>query len=93
MKPLEFHRRLVLNIKLLQALRAARVLVPLLPRRLAVRMQRGNAAAVRPFEFFQTAIGAHPELPIQIQKIDLVGHACFPCCMVAVLRAWPPRRL
>jgi hypothetical protein len=85
MKPLEFHCRLVLNIQLLQTLRAARVPVPGLP----VRMQHGYAAAVRPLEFVQTAIGAHPELPIQLEKIDLVGHAFSP---VAWWRSCTPGR-
>ena len=75
MKPLEFDRRIVLHVELLQTLRAARVGVTL---KLAVRMQRGYAAAIGLLERLQVAVGAHPQLPVQLEKIDLIGHALSP---------------
>ena len=75
MKPLEFDRRIVLHVELLQALRTARVGVTL---KLAVRMQRGYAAAISLLERLQIAVRAYPQLPVQLEKIDLIGHALSP---------------
>ncbi len=87
MKPLERHRCLVLDIELLQPLRAARAGIADIARRFAVGMKSGHAAAVGLLEFVQIAIRTHPQLSVQVEKIDLVTHTVFPCCMVAILYA------
>ncbi len=79
MKSLELHRRFILRIELLQALHARTGIAM----RLAVGMQRRYPAAVSLLEFLQAAVGAHAELPVQVEKIDLVNHAVSPvarCC-------------
>lgn len=75
MKPLEFHRRFVLHVELLQALRAARVDVT---RKFPVGMQHGYTAPVSLLERLQVAVVTHPQLSIQLEKIDLVCHALSP---------------
>jgi len=85
MKPLKRHRRLVLNIELLQALRGVRTRIPLEARRFTVGMQSGNAAAIGLLEFLQIAIGPHSELSVQVEKVDLVTHAVFPLLHGGVL--------
>ena len=86
MKPLEFDRRIVLHVELLQALRTARVGVTL---KLAVRMQRGYAAAISLLERLQVAVRAYPQLPVQLEKIDLVSHALSPVHGGVPAYAWP----
>ena len=74
MKALKLHRRFILGIELLQAL-YTRAYITL---GLAVGVQRGYPAAVSLLEFLQAAVGAYPELPVQVEKIDLVNHAVSP---------------
>ena len=74
MKSLKLHRCFILGIELLQALYVrARIAFGF-----AVGMQRRYPAAVSLLEFLQPAVGAHSELPIQVEKIDLINHAVSP---------------
>jgi len=75
MNPLEFDRCIVLHVELLQTLRAARVGIAV---KFAIRMQRGYAAAISLLERLQVAVRAYPQLPVQLEKIDLVSHALSP---------------
>lgn len=84
MKSLKLHRCFILGIELLQALNA-RAGIAL---GLTVGMQRRYPAAVSLLEFLQAAVRAHPELPVQVEKIDLVNHASSP-----VARWWSCMRL
>ena len=74
MKSLKLHRCVILGIELLQALYARAGIALWLP----VGMQRGHLAAISLLEFLQAAVRAHPELPVQVEKIDLVNHAVSP---------------
>jgi hypothetical protein len=74
MKSVECHRRFILGIELLQALHARTGIVL----GFVIGMQRGYQAAIRLLEFRQVTARAHPELPVQVEKIDLVNHALSP---------------
>ena len=74
MKSLKLHRRFILGIELLQAL-YARAGIGM---GLAVGMQRGHPTAISLLEFLQATVRAHSELPVQVEKIDLVNHAVSP---------------
>ena len=74
MKSLKLHRCFILGIELLQPL-YARTGIALW---FAVWMQRGYLAAISLLEFLQAAVGAHSQLPVQVEKIDLVNHAFSP---------------